>query len=990
MQCISLLRLKSLLIMKQKLLQQITFLCCLCSMLMFSAPAFGQAGNTILFQAGDCGVQELGATPMVLTYKNTDATGRHRYENTTHNVLCQWNNTIMQWEFIATNFPPEHDLICFSAFQSFPNPPDEATGNYQPGEFFGLDCVGDGSNFVVMGTGTQDNLGMCVDGGPPSVTCPTIDFNANVTVQIVRADGSAANLVSYEIRDAGNNVVASKASTNSIGFDSENYTLPCDANYTFTLTVLPGAFVQNAQVQIENNPVINLTPPVSSGTTPFTIASCSAASPGACSASLTGLAPTVDDDCDDNPSVTYTLTGATTGTGNNDASGSFNVGTTTLTYEATDAAGNTGSCSVNITIDDNQNPTASCPSNITQNQTAGQCGATVNFTIPPATDNCPGVTTAASPASGSFFSAGTTQVTVTATDNAGNTSTCTFDVTINDTEAPTAVCLGTQTVNNDPGQCGTDVFFSLPNPTDNCTATSSASPASGSFFNVGTTQVTVTATDGTNTDQCTFDIVVNDNEDPTAICLGTQTVNNDPGQCGTDVFFSIPNPTDNCPGATSTASPASGSFFNVGTTQVTVTAVDAAGNTDQCTFDVVVNDTENPTINCPNNINVNAPANQCFATVLYAPLSTSDNCPGETFVCSPVAGSNFNVGTTQVTCTVTDAAGNSANCSFNITVNDVTPPSATCPNDINANAPQGACGASVAYAGPLVSDACGIAPEGGVECSPNSGSFFGIGTNPVTCTVMDANGNTTTCSFNININDNQDPVPGCPSNITQSNDPGVCGANVNFSLPGATDNCPGVSQSANANSGDFFAVGTTTVTVTATDASSNTSFCTFDVTVTDDEAPTMLCNSFNLTLTGTSTSITTAQMDGGSTDNCGIISLIAIPSTFNCNTLGAQTVSLTGVDAGGNSSTCTGTVTVIDNNAPTAVCGSPTVNLISAGTTTVPAGAFDGGSSAVCGNVTFSASQTDFDCDDVGNTIAVTLTVTAQSNNQTATCVLLW
>ena len=378
--------------MNQKLLQQITFLCCLCSMLMFSAPAFGQAGNTILFQAGDCGVQELGATPMVLTYKNTDATGRHRYENTTHNVLCQWNNTIMQWEFIATNFPPEHDLICKSAFQSFPNPPDEATGNYQPGEFFGLDCVGDGSNFVVMGTGTQDNLGsMCVDGGPPTitcpatqnrdlngscvytiedftslatnvtddctmnpavtqsptaggsitmpgttpvtltatdnegnttscnfnlvvadnvsptVTCPTIDFSATVTVLIIRGGGTPAD-VFFNITDAGNNVVASEVQTSSFGFSSFAYNLPCDANYTFNYTDNSGGMTQNVQVQVNNTPVITLAPIVT-GAYSFTIAPCNAANPGTCSVVLSGLAPTVNDNCA--TTTTYSLTGAT-------------------------------------------------------------------------------------------------------------------------------------------------------------------------------------------------------------------------------------------------------------------------------------------------------------------------------------------------------------------------------------------------------------------------------------------------------------------------------------------------------------------------------------------------------------------------------------------------------------------------------------------------------------------------------------------------------
>ncbi|MCG8332149.1 MAG: HYR domain-containing protein, partial [Chitinophagales bacterium] len=187
-----------------------------------------------------------------------------------------------------------------------------------------------------------------------------------------------------------------------------------------------------------------------------------------------------------------------------------------------------------------------------------------------------------------------------------------------DTENPVANCPGTQTVSNDAGQCGANVSFTIPDPTDNCSATSSASPASGSLFNVGTTQVTVTATDGAgNTDQCTFNISVEDTENPTANCPGTQTVSSGAGQCGANVSFTIPNPTDNCTGVSSAANPASGSFFDVGTTQVTVTATDGAGNTDQCTFNVVVNDTANPTANCPSTQTVVSTAGQCGANVSF-------------------------------------------------------------------------------------------------------------------------------------------------------------------------------------------------------------------------------------------------------------------------------------------------------------------------------------------------------------------------------------
>ena len=59
-----------------------------------------------------------------------------------------------------------------------------------------------------------------------------------------------------------------------------------------------------------------------------------------------GLAPlSVSDNCS-GTTIAYTLSGATTGSGTNDASGNlFNVGFTTVTYTATDTSGNVGSCS---------------------------------------------------------------------------------------------------------------------------------------------------------------------------------------------------------------------------------------------------------------------------------------------------------------------------------------------------------------------------------------------------------------------------------------------------------------------------------------------------------------------------------------------------------------------------------------------------------------------------------------------------------------------
>jgi subtilisin-like proprotein convertase family protein len=151
-------------------------------------------------------------------------------------------------------------------------------------------------------------------------------------------------------------------------------------------------------------------------------------------------------------------------------------------------------------------------------------------------------------------------------------------------------------------------------------------------------------------------------------CPANITKSNDPNQCGAVVTYPAPTPNGTC--GTINCSPASGSFFAVGTTTVTCTS--SAGPT--CTFTVTVNDTQPPTITCPANVTAvtdqNCAAAACQTVTFPAPVA-SDNCPGVTVVCNPPAGSCFPIGVTTVTCTATDASGNTATCSFTISTFDV-------------------------------------------------------------------------------------------------------------------------------------------------------------------------------------------------------------------------------------------------------------------------------------------------------------------------------
>ena len=125
-------------------------------------------------------------------------------------------------------------------------------------------------------------------------------------------------------------------------------------------------------------------------------------------------------------------------------------------------------------------------------------------------------------------------------------------------------------------------------------------------------------------------------------------------------------------------------------------------------------------------------------------------------------------------------------------------------------------------------------------------------------------------------------------------------------------------------------------------------------------------------------------MDGGSTDNCSIDSITVSQTTFGCGDVGANTVTLSLLDPSGNSSSCTATVTVEDNIAPTAVCQDITVHLDASGSATITAGDLDQASTDACGIQGFSASQTIFSCSDVG-TVSDTLTVT-DVNTNTSSC----
>ncbi len=768
-------------------------------------------------------------------------------------------------------------------------------------EYTALDDTGNSSTctFTVTVTENED----------PMITCP-----ADITVDADAGDCGA--IVGYTAPDGTDNCDgASTSLTNGLGAGSffpvgvttEEYTVTDasgnTASCSFTVTV-----------NDSEDPTISCPTDIAVDV-----------DPGTCEAIVNFVTPTGDDNC---PGVMVTQT-------DGPVSGSaFPIGNTVIEFTAEDAAGNTSVCTFNIDVTDNEAPQITCPADQTFDLLGGECEGVVTYPAPTITDNCPGATftVVSGPTSGDVVAAGVYTVELQAIDAAGNTADCSFQLTVTENSEPVFDCPSDITIANDAGACEAVVNFPDPTAADSCSAvtvTQTGGPVSGSTFPLGSTAIEYTAEDAFgNTSTCTFNIIVEDQEDPTITCPADIAVDVDPGTCEAIVNFVAPTGDDNCPGVvvTQTDGPISGSAFPIGNTVIEFTAEDAAGNTAVCTFNIDVTDNEAPQITCPADQTFDLLGGECEGVVTYPDPTITDNCPGVTLnvVSGPASGDVVAAGVYTVELQAIDAAGNMANCSFQLTVTENSEPVIDCPSDITVANDAGVCEAVVNFPDPTAADSCSavtVTQTGG----PVSGSTFPLGSTAIEYTAEDAFGNTSTCTFNIIVEDQEDPTITCPADIAVDVDPGTCEAIVNFVAPTGDDNCPGVvvTQTDGPISGSAFPIGNTVIEFTAEDAAGNTAVCTFNIDVTDNEAPHITCpadQTFDL-LGGECEGVVTYP-DPTITDNCpgATFNVVSGPASGDVVAAGVYTVELQAIDAAGNTADCSFQLTVTENSDPVFDC----------------------------------------------------------------------
>ncbi|MFY9574681.1 MAG: DUF4394 domain-containing protein [Blastocatellia bacterium] len=474
--------------------------------------------------------------------------------------------------------------------------------------------------------------------------------------------------------------------------------------------------------------------------------------------------------------------------------------------------------------------TITCPPSVTQANDPNQCGGVVNYSSPTTTGSCGTVT--CNPPAGSFFPKGTT--TVTCTSSAGPN--CTFTVTIVDTQPPTITCPANITVSGDPNQCGAVANYPPPTVSDNCPGVGApaCSPASGSFFPVGTTTITCRVSDASTCANIwavdTADNLVN---------FRTTT----PGDVSSRPITGL-GVNEDVLGID--FRPATGQLFGLVRDSVTtvlrlVTINLATGATAQIGGGFAVNGNDfgfdfNPTVDriritsdAETNVSVN-PDNG--VVTIQTPLN-----PGNPNVVGSAYTNNF-VGATVTTLYGIDSASDmlvTQNPPANGTLLNVGSLGVDTTGLVGFDISQ--CGGT-AYA-TLTPDNSQLAPT--VSLS----SLYTINLTNGQATLVGAIGGsgsiramsvemarTSNCTFTVRVNDTQPASITCPANISvaaSATCPITNSVGVTFPPPTASDNCPGVTVVCNPPSGSIFPVGTTTVTCTATDATGNTATCSFTI-----------------------------------------------------------------------------------------------------------------------------------------------------------------
>ena len=573
--------------------------------------------------------------------------------------------------------------------------------------------------------------------------------------------------------------------------------------------------------------------------------------------------------------------------------------------------------------------------------------------------------------SGTPSEVGSYDITVTTTDENGNSETTTFTIDVEDTTKPTveSVADQTQEVNTEiepikieatdnSGRAVTNKVDGLP---DGVTFDEATNTISGTPSEVGSYDITVTTTDESgNVTETIFTIDVEDTTKPTveSIAGQTQEVNTEiepikieakdnSGQTVTNKVDGLPDGVT-FDEATNTIS---GTPSEVGSYTVTVTTMDESGNATETTFTIDVEDTTKPTVE-----SVADQTQEVNTEITPITIESEDNSDqavtnkvdglpdGVTFdeATNTISGTPSEVGSYTVTVTTTDESGNATETTFTIDVEDTTKPTVKSVSDQTQEVNTEITPIKIEAtdnSGQTVTNKVDGLPDGitfDEATNTISGTPSEVGSYDITVTTTDESGNATETTFTINVEDTTKPTVEDIADQTQEVNTEIepikieATDNGGQAVTNKVDGLPdGVTfdEATNTISGTPSEVGSYDIIVTTTDENGNSETTTFTIDVEDTTKPTVESvadqtqevnteiNPIKIEATDNSGQAVTNKVEGlpaGITFDEATNTISGTPSE-----VGSYTVTVTTTDENGNATETTFTIDVEDTTKPT-------------------------------------------------------------------------